>query len=394
MKPEHELAQVVSLYKASFIEKHRPLKQHISVLYAIEQCRTAAMGGHVDACDSCGHLRISYNSCRNRHCPKCQSTNREKWIAAQQLNLMPSTYFHVVFTLPQEINSFCMHHPKAMYDLLFRCSKQTIETFAGDPKHLGAQPGMVSVLHTWGQNLSLHPHIHMIVPGGGFTDTGLWKHTKSKGKYLFPVKAMSTVFKHKYMEGLLLFLKNNQLFMEKAIRKILYNKDWVVYAKRPFAGAAQVIEYLGRYTHKIAISNHRIKNIDAGKVIFVYKDYADKGKQKLMTLDAEEFLRRFCMHILPKRFRKIRHYGFLSNRLIQQLPMHQMQMGIIPVKAVKKDRKTIAKEKLHFDMEECPCCKAGKMITMFSFAGYLHGNAHGPPLWIMKKINEQQKLLN
>lgn len=159
------MAQVIRLYGESFIEKHAPLKYQLSVLHAIEQCRTAAMGGHVDACDSCGHLRISYNSCRNRHCPKCQNTCRERWIAAQQLNLLPSTYFHVVFTLPQELNSYCLHHPKVMYDLLFSCSKQTIESFAGDPKHLGAQPGMISVLHTWGQNLSLHPHVHMIVPG-------------------------------------------------------------------------------------------------------------------------------------------------------------------------------------------------------------------------------------
>jgi len=386
MRPAHELVQVVSLYKASFIEKHHPFKEHIAVLHAIEQCRTAAMGGHVDECNTCGHLSISYNSCRNRHCPKCQSTNRERWIAAWQSRLHETTCFHVVFTLPQQLNSYCLHHPKAMYDLLFRCSEQTIECFARDPRHLGAQPGITSILHTWGQNLSLHPHIHMIVPGGGFTDTGVWKHTKSKGKYLFPVKAMSTVFKHKYMEGLLLFLKNNQLTMDKAMRKALYNKDWVVYAKQSFAGSKQVIEYLGRYTHKIAISNHRIKNIDAGKITFSYKDYTDKGAQKLMVLHAEEFLRRFCMHILPKGFRKIRHYGFLSNRSKQLLQMHQMQMGMVIKPKENKDWKLLTKEKLHFDVEKCPCCKTGKMSTVLSF------KAHAPPLWVMKKIDEQQRI--
>nr|WP_207632673.1 transposase zinc-binding domain-containing protein [Foetidibacter luteolus] len=183
MKPVYELAQVVSLYKASFIHQHHPLKQHLSALHAIEQCCTAAMGGHVDACDSCGHLRISYNSCRNRHCPKCQNTARERWIDARQLNLLPSTYLHVVFTLPQELNSYCLHHPREMYNLLFRCSKDTIVQLAGDEKHPGAQPGIISVLHTWGQNLSLHPHMHMIVPGGGIDDTGVWKPAKSKGRF-------------------------------------------------------------------------------------------------------------------------------------------------------------------------------------------------------------------
>lgn len=329
--------------------------------------------------------RISYNSCRNRHCPKCQNTCRERWIAAQQLNLLPSTYFHVVFTLPQELNSYCLHHPKVMYDLLFSCSKQTIESFAGDPKHLGAQPGMISVLHTWGQNLSLHPHVHMIVPGGGISDTGCWKQAKGKGRYLFPIKAMSKVFKHKYMEAFMLYLKSNNLVIDKAMRETLYNKAWVVYAKQPFAGLKQVIEYLGRYTHKVAISNHRIRNIENGKVLFSYKDYADGGVQKEMTLDAEEFLRRFCMHILPQGFRKIRHYGFLSNRSKSRLKMQQMQMGIIPRSTTKQDWKTITKEKLHFDVEQCPCCKTGKMITLLTF------DANAPPLWLMKKWQVQQQ---
>jgi hypothetical protein len=280
-----------------------------------------------------------------------------------------------------------------MYDLLFQCSKQTIETFAADPKHLGAQPGMVSVLHTWGQNLSLHPHIHMIIPGGGITAEGDWKHTKNKGRFLFPVRAMSTVFKNKFMESFSALMQNKQKPVDVCLRKTLYNKEWAVYAKRPFAGPEQVIEYLGRYTHKIAISNHRIKNIETGKVAFTYKDYADSCKQKLMTLDAAEFLRRFCLHILPQGFRKIRHYGFLSNRSKPRLKMQQIQMGIAVKPKEKKDWKTLTKEKLHFDADVCPCCKTGKMIAVLSFPACRRGSeAHGPPLWLMKKLSEQQKL--
>jgi Putative transposase/Transposase zinc-binding domain len=384
-RPAFELAQVIRAYKQSFIQKHNPLKQHLSVLHALEQCRTAALGGHVDTCDNCNHLRISYNSCRNRHCPKCQNTGRERWIEAQQVNLLPTTYFHVVFTLPQELNTYCLSHPKEMYNLLFHCSKETITTFAHDCKHLGAQAGMISVLHTWGQNLSLHPHVHLIIPGGGITADGYWKHTKNRGKYLFPVKAMSTVFKHKFMQKFISLLQSLQFCdggIDAALRKNLYNKEWVVYAKQPFLGPQQVIEYLGRYTHKIAISNHRIKNIQNGKVTFSYKDYTQDSVQKEMTLDAEEFLRRFCLHILPKGFMKIRHYGFLASRARPKLKMQQMQMGIIPQCKKESDWKIIAKEKLNFDVEQCPSCKTGRMVTLLSF------DANGPPLQILKKCKE------
>jgi len=384
-KPLYELAQVIRQYKASFLQKHQPLKQHLSVLNALEQCRTASLGGHVDQCNACGYLRISYNSCRNRHCPKCQNTNKERWVAARLQQLLPVPYFHVVFTLPQELNTWCMHYPKAMYDLLFAASKQTIECFAQDEKHLGAMPGMISVLHTWGQNLSLHPHVHMIIPGGGITAAGYWKHTKQKGRYLFPVKAMSIVFKNKFMEGFLKMLSTQNSSIEKTLRQTLYNKSWVVYAKQPFLGAAQVIEYLGRYTHKIAISNHRIKSIADGKVSFSYKDYADGCKQKLMTLDGAEFLRRFCLHILPQRFMKIRHYGFLSNTKRAMLQLQQKEMGVVAPLPVKQSWKTIAKEKLHFDVDECPCCKKGIMQTILDF------EANAPPEWVLQKIKAQQR---
>jgi hypothetical protein len=374
---KQELAYIIQNHLTSFTQKHEPLKHHLRVLNAIGKCRTAALGGHVDKCnnETCNYIHVSYNSCRNRHCPKCQTTNKEKWIEARMQDLLPTSYFHVVFTIPHELNTYCIHYPKELYNILFAASKQTIETFSNDPKHLGAQMGMVSVLHTWGQNLSLHPHVHMIVPGGGITQAGFWKNTKSKGKYLFPAKAMSIVYKNKFMEMLKQFLVNNNLTIEVPLRKYLYNLNWVVYAKQPFAGPAQVVEYLGRYTHKVAISNNRIKEVANGKVLFSYKDYADHGKQKLMSLDAEEFLRRFCLHILPPKFMKIRHYGILASRVKPKLRMHQLQMGVLAQNTQRANWKEVCKIKLNFDVDKCPCCKSGTLIRIMSFS------ANAPPVF-------------
>lgn len=375
-RPVQELAAIIRQYKTSFTEKHGPLKQHLSVLNALEKCRTASLGGHVDQCDSCGHVRISYNSCRNRHCPKCQQTNKERWVLARQQQLLPVSYFHLVFTLPQQLNNWCMHYPKQMYDLLFTASHQTIKAFAADKKHLGAMPGMISVLHTWGQNLSLHPHVHIIVPGGGIAASGCWKNAKNKGRYLFPIKAMSLVFKNKYMEGFLRLLEDENKSIEPLLREALYSKSWIVYAKQPFGGPEQVIGYLGRYTHKVAISNHRIVSVENDEVSFRYKDYADDSKQKTMTLQATEFLRRFCLHILPQGFRKMRYYGFLASANSALLQVQQKEMGVVAKrgKDIKTiSWKTIAKEKLNYDADVCPCCKKGRMITI------LHFDANAPP---------------
>src|ERR1035437_5426268 len=366
-RPVFELATILKDYKTAFQEKYPPLKYHQRVLSAIEHCRTAYFGGHIDKCNSCNHLRISYNSCRNRHCPKCQNTNRERWIEERQRDLLPVSYFHVVFTLPQELNSYCQKYPEDIYNILFSASKETVETFANDPKHLGARTGMVSVLHTWGQNLSLHPHVHMIIPGGGITEDGIWKRAKSNGSFLFPVQAMSVVYKNKFMEKVKLFLETENKPMDAALRRMLYTKSWVVYAKQPFMGPKQVIEYLGRYSHKIAISNHRIKNVSEGKVSFTYKDYADGSKQKIMTLETIEFLRRFCLHILPPHFMKIRQYGILSSRTKPKLRMQQMKMGIMVMDTKtlpEKNWKELTKTKLNFDVESCPCCKTGKMVRI------------------------------
>lgn len=378
-----ELATIIKDHKNSFQKKHLVLKNHLRVLNAIEHCRTAYFGGHIDKCNNCDHIRISYNSCRNRHCPKCQNTNKERWIQAREQDLLPTTYFHVVFTVPQELNAFCLNHPKQLYNILFEASKETIETFARDTKHLGAQTGMISLLHTWGQNLSLHPHVHMIVPGGGITETGFWKQAKSNGSFLFPIKAMSIVYKNKFMQKFKHFCEKEKIFLDVALRRHLYNKNWVVYAKQPFSGPKQVIEYLGRYTHKIAISNHRIKNVEQGKVTFSYKDYAHGSVQKLMTVDAEEFLRRFCLHILPPQFVKMRHYGLLASRNKLKLKLLQLKMGIIPIKKETISWKEITKNKLGFDVDICPCCKTGRMIRIMSF------DANAPPMDFIKQFTNK-----
>ncbi len=386
-RPALELADIIRTHKSSFVEKHDPLKQHLRALHAIEICRTAALGGHIDKCSSCAHMRVSYNSCRNRHCPKCQSTNREAWIEARKNDLLPVKYFHVVFTIPHELNPYCLKYPKEMYNILFESSSQTIMKLGHDHKHLGAKMGLISVLHTWGQNLSMHPHMHMIVPGGGIGEDGQWIRAKSNGKYLFDYKIMSSVFKGKFMEKFMNFLLSIDQPIQVPFRRDLYNKKWVVDARQPFLGPAQVIEYLGRYSHKIAISNHRIKKIENGMISFTYKDYADKSKQKLMSLTAEEFLRRFCLHILPPKFMKIRHYGILSNRSKQRLHKQQMMMGVPFVKKEKQNWKEIAKQNLGYDADACPCCKTGKMIRIMSF------DANPPPhiVALIKKLESKNK---
>jgi hypothetical protein len=383
MRPAFELAQIVTDYKEIFLAAHKVSAHNLRTIGAIERCRTSALGGHVDKCDnsSCRKTHISYNSCRNRNCPKCQGNERDRWVEARQSDLLPCTYFHLVFTMPSELNAFCVQHPVELYNILFAASKETVQTFGRDKKHLGANMGMVSLLHTWGQNLSLHPHVHMIVPGGGFTDAGYWKSAKSEGKFLFPIKAMSIVYKNKFLEKLVAFLKQAGEPIDVPLRRKLYNMNWVVYAKQPFGGPKQVIEYIGRYSHKIAISNHRIKNVGDGKVSFTYKDYAAGGVQKLMTLEATEFLRRFCMHILPKRFVKIRHYGFLSSRNKPDLKMHQMQIGVLLETLQNKADKQGGGVTISQNSYRCPYCKTGNMIRIMSF------DANAPPDFFKNKTD-------
>jgi hypothetical protein len=334
-------------------------------------CRTAANGYHLYQCssDDCRHLAYQYHSCRNRHCPQCGALKKEEWIEARRLELLPVKYYHVVFTLPHELNSIVLGNRSQLFKLLFDASAQTLLTFGADTQYLGARPGVISVLHTWGQQLSFHPHVHCIVSGGGIVqEQGCIRWVEGKKndwRFLFPVKAMNKVFRGKFLQGLTALLANQSVQpsanadMASLINE-LYQKDWIVYAKQPFGGPQQVIEYLGRYTHKVAISNHRIQAYDADThtVTFDWKDYADGSKQKQMALTDSEFIRRFEQHILPQGFTKIRSYGYLTNRgrrqrinqmlEAMQLPQHPQQ--------VKVPWQVRLLERFGKRANECPCC--------------------------------------
>lgn len=373
-QPQYEVADVLNKL-GSKLEDLGLNSWQLRTLSALKKCRTSALGGHIDACDECGNVSISYNSCRNRHCPKCQGKNREKWIGMRENELLPVPYFHVVFTLPEVLNKTALHEPKMLYDTLFETAWETLQTFG---KNKNLQMGMIAVLHTWGQNLSLHPHLHCIVPGGGVDENGGWKNIRSDGKFLFSVKALSKVFRAKFCEKLKANLKDkfneNQENEYEKIRQSLWEKPWVVYAKKPFGSPKSVVEYLGRYTHKIAISNGRIRGIDDKTVTFDYKDYRQKGIKKQMTLSHEEFIRRFTLHILPKRFVKIRHYGFLSSTWKRiKLKKLQQKLGIQP------KEKPLPKP----FQPKCSCCKTGNLVTIAMF------DLRGPPQWFLEMSQSQ-----
>lgn len=316
-------------------------------------CRTKVLGGHITKCSDCNSETISYNSCRNRHCPKCQATNRERWILERESELLPIPYYHIVFTIPHVFNELLPLHAKEVYGALFRASWLTIQSFAADPKYLGAKPGMTAILHTWGQQLWLHPHLHCIVPGGGVTEQGNWKSNKYKDKYLFPKRAMSVVFRAKFMAEL-----RRKITIPQAIGKQAFATKWVVYAKRPFSSPKTVVEYLGRYTHKVAISNHRFTEVNQEKVSFKYKDYRQSGKQKITDLSGVEFLRRFAYHILPAGFVRIRHYGFLASKNKKVLlNIAKEALGEARWESIKYNWAELAKEKLDYNPLQCPACK-------------------------------------
>jgi len=347
---------------------------------AIEVCRTAALGGHKDQCDHCGHLKISYNSCRNRHCPKCQTLRKEKWIEARSEDLLPIEYFHVVFTVPSELNHLVLMNQKVMYDLLFRSASGTLSELANDPKHLGATVGVIGILHTWGQNLMNHPHIHCIVTGGGLSSDGSRWILCRKGFFL-PVRVMSTLFRGKFLDlfkdcfkrgdlvfsGSLCHLKDPGSF--ETFRGHLYHKKWVVYCKPPFDGAKGVIQYLGRYTHRIAISNNRILTVRDGNVSFLWRDYADDNRQKTMTLKASEFIRRFLLHVLPDRYVRVRHFGLLANRNRKNnIALCRKILGGGKTVTKKNVRQETWQEQLFricsIDVTTCPVCHKGKMYRV------------------------------
>jgi Putative transposase/Transposase zinc-binding domain len=327
-RPPLEVADIVSAAGEAFIERHRHWLRwkHVKVLRAIARCRTAALGGHLDECMRCGHRApISYNSCRDRHCPKCQTAARDRWIAARRRELLPTRYLHVVFTLPSRLAPLALQNKKILYDLLFRTSAHTLLEVARDPRHLGAEIGFFSVLHTWSQQLKLHPHVHCVVPAGGLSP----EHTRwirSRDNYFLPKKVLQKVFRGKFVDALKQAFQNGQLRFEGELKLLaqpkifaawlrpLYRQDWVVYLKRPFGGPDYVLQYLGRYTHRVAISNHRLVSFADGQVTFRWRDSADHNKQKPLPLAVDEFLCRFLLHILPQGFVRIRNFGFLANR--------------------------------------------------------------------------------
>jgi hypothetical protein len=326
-RPTLELADIIRAQGKRFIENNRSWLRwpQLKVLRAIERCRTAALGGHRDLCDRCGRTAISFNSCRNRHCPKCQTNAREKWLAARTQELLAVPYVHVVFTLPHQLAPLAFHNKRIVYGLLFRASAATLLQIAADPPPLGADIGFLSVLHTWGQNLLHHPHVHCVIPSGGLSaDHQRW--VRPQYPFFLPVKVLSRVFRGKFVAGLKrAFQKRKLVFpgslqplaQDKAFRAFLrplFRQDWVVYAKRPFGGPQHVLQYLARYTHRVAISNHRLLDFSDGKVTFRWKDYAHGNKKRKMTLPAEEFLRRFLIHTLPRGFVRIRSFGYLANR--------------------------------------------------------------------------------
>lgn len=392
--PKWEVSDIIGRFGAGLRASGHVNGWQKKVLTALEHCRTAALGGHVDACTDCGTLRISYNSCRDSNCPKCQSLERECWVMAREAELLPVVYCHAVFTLPADWNGLCLRNPRFVYDALFESAWETLQKFAADPKWLGAKGGATMVLHSWGQNLGLHPHVHAIVPGGGLTTAGQWAKTRGGGdKFLYPAKAMSKVFRAIFMKkacgaleaGLLALPPGEAQFQSPAVyrawRNGLYQKPWVVYAKRPFGGPKQVIEYLGRYTHKTAISNHRILEVTDTRVRFAYKDYRAEGKRKEMTLAGEEFLRRFCLHIRPKGFRRMRHYGILSNA-VKTRALAACRRSLRPNEPPKpkKDKKQLRQAALQRlwqgrDPKRCPCCKAGEMLRI----GLVPPQARAPP---------------
>lgn len=369
MRQTVELSEVFTRFVPAFIKQHPLSGQQLKVINAVTNCRTAALGGHAEACDTCGAVRISYNSCRNRHCPKCGGLKKQEWMEARQAELLPVHYYHLVFTVPQQFNAWMMYNEKRLYDLLFDCAWQTVSTFAADHKYLGAQSAMIAILHTWGQQLNYHPHLHCIVPAGGISRQGQWRAAKrTSGKFLFPVKAMSAVFKAKFLDRIRQLQLHTPPKAPPLLSTIhdLYTKQWIVYAKRPFGGPLQVIEYLGRYTHKVAISNERLIEIGKDYIRFHYKDYRCGAVTRQMCLKADEFIRRWVQHVLPLRFVKIRHYGFLANRDKNKRLCHIAQQTGHPLMPALTalDFKQRLKLICGLDLDKCPHCPQGRMITV------------------------------
>jgi hypothetical protein len=382
MREEHrlEVADVFRTYGGDFMARWERVLSRVQrkAFDDIRICRTAALGGHMDECGQCGHCAISYNSCRNRSCPKCQGSARALWLAEREAELLPVEYFHVVFTLPQQIAGLALQNARIIYSILFRAVSETLLTIAADPKHLGAAIGFLSVLHTWGQNLHLHPHIHCVVPGGGISpDESRWIPCRKYRKSFFlPVKVLSHFFRNRFLKHLRRAFRKGKLrfhgelgsLAQPVVFEALCQKagqhDWVVYAKHPFGGPEQALKYLARYTHRVAISNRRLVSTQDGQVSFEWKDYANGNQTETMTLDAVEFIRRFLVHVLPSGFVHIRHFGFLANRTrkrrlalcrsLLSAPLFQAGAGSPGTVSPTEDQPA----------RLCPACKTGRLIRI------------------------------
>ncbi len=380
-----EVADVFRDGQSRFVAQygHTLRPEQRRVLTAIIRCRTAELGGHVQRCDECGHQRIQYNSCRNRHCPKCQATARAAWLEARQAELLPIPYFHVVFTLPEEIRPLALQNKRLVYGVLFRAAAETLQEVAANPKHLGAEIGLLAVLHTWGQNLMHHPHVHCVVTGGGLAPgRSHWvpcrQSRRTKKLFFLPVRILSRVFRGKFIDFLKRAYRSGKLHFHGKLASLVQpaawqrqldtavKKDWIVYAKRPFGGPRRVLKYLARYTHRVAISNQRLIELRDGQVSFQYKDYADSQQTKVMKLASSEFIRRFSMHTLPNGFVRIRYYGFLSNRdRNQRLDQCRRLLGApnLPTQPAEPAQLP-AEDASCLSPATCPICKRRSLVII------------------------------
>ena len=379
-----EVADIFRRYGTAYRETHGAslCAAQRRVMRAIELCRTAALGGHVERCDRCDHQRICYNSCRDRHCPKCQSLVRAQWLEDRRSELLDTQYFHVVFTVPQPIAAIALQNKETVYNILFRAAAETLRTIAADPEHLGAQIGFFAVLHTWGQVLSIHPHLHCVVPGGGISPDGT-RWISCRPNYLLPVPVLAPLFRRLFLDylrqafdagDLQFFSSLEPLRIRDAFLRHIApcrEKDWVVYAKRPFAGPEEVLKYVARYTHRVAISNNRLLDINDGKVQFRWKDYRDGNRHKTMTLGANEFIRRFLLHVLPDGFQRIRYYGFLANRYrAEKLTLCRQFMQMPPPtvnREANKDYRDRYEALTGISLKTCPLCRCGTMVVIETF---------------------------
>jgi len=378
-RPKLEVADIFRQHGDAFLERYGDVTSHDQrrVLRDVTICRTAALGGHVEECDRCGHRQVAYNSCRNRHCPKCQATAAAEWMQAREAELLPVEYFHLVFTLPATLNSIALQNPRVVYGLLFRAASETLQQVAADPDHLGAEIGFLAVLHTWGQNLQHHPHVHCIVPGGGISpDASRW--IACRPGFFLPVRVLSRVFRGKFLSLLRNAFDRGRLAFHGKLASLAdpaefqrrltdsAKTEWVVHAKPPFGGPQQVLKYLARYTHRVAISNNRLVATEGAEVSFHWKDYAHGGKQKTMTLKAIEFIRRFLLHVLPAGFVRIRHYGFLANRCgREKLELcRRLLAAIMPPVAVESAPEPKGAVEGRPKPHTCPACGEGQMIII------------------------------